>query len=55
MDGPGRIGPRTEHLVEEATASKDGSFAWIPVADVVETAGDFRVTLELPGRGRART
>jgi HSP20 family protein len=46
------MGRETEHLVEEATASKDGSFAWIPVADVVETADDFRVTLELPGVSR---
>jgi HSP20 family protein len=46
------LGRETEHLVEEATKSKDGSFAWIPVADVVETAGDFRVTLELPGVSR---
>lgn len=46
------LGRETERLVEETAAASDGSYAWIPVADAVETAEEFRVTLELPGVAR---
>ena len=39
-------------MVEEANAAKDCPYTWQPVADVVETAVAFRVTLELPGVSR---
>jgi HSP20 family protein len=46
------LGREPDRLAGQETASRDGSYAWIPVADVVETAADFRVTLELPGVSR---
>ena len=36
-------------LADEPTAPKECGYAWTPVADVVETPDEFRVTLELPG------
>lgn len=36
-------------LVGETDGKKEAAYAWQPVADVLETAGEFRVVLELPG------
>ena len=41
-----------EGLVGDPAANRDAAYAWQPVADVVETAEEFRVVLELPGVAR---
>ena len=47
------IGNEAGRMMGEAAAgARDCAYAWQPVADVVETAGDFRVTLELSGVSR---
>lgn len=46
------LGRETDRLFEETSVPRDGSYAWIPVADMVETAEEYRVTLELPGVAR---
>ena len=43
------LGQTAERMAGESTAPGEGGYAWTPVADVVETDEDFRVTLELPG------
>lgn len=47
------IGNEAGRMMEEAAAgARDCAYAWQPVADVVETADEFRVTLELAGVAR---
>jgi len=46
------IRAEAEGMVLEPAGTKDAAYAWQPVADVVETAEDFRVVLELPGVSR---
>jgi len=41
-----------EHLLAETDRAFEAGYAWQPVADVLETAADFRLTLELPGVAR---
>ena len=46
------LAQEAEHLVAEGGLAHDAGYAWQPVADVLETAADFRLTLELPGVAR---
>ena len=47
------IGNEAGRMMEEAAAgARDCAYAWQPVADVVETDAEFRVTLELAGVAR---
>jgi HSP20 family protein len=43
------LAPERGQMPEETAAPKEGGYAWTPVADVVETPEEFRVTLELSG------
>ena len=46
------LAQEAEHLVAEGGLAHDAGYVWQPVADVLETAADFRLTLELPGVAR---
>jgi HSP20 family protein len=46
------LGRETERLGQETAGTGECAYAWQPVADVVETAAELRVTLELPGVAR---
>ena len=47
------IGNEAGRMMDEAAAgARECAFAWQPVADVVETDDEFRVTLELAGVAR---
>ena len=46
------MGNDAGRMAEHGTPGKDCGYAWQPVADVVETADNFRVTLELAGVAR---
>ena len=47
------IGNEAARMMDEAAAGpRECAFAWQPAADVVETADEFRVTLELAGVAR---
>ncbi len=46
------LGQEAERLLSEADRDLETVYAWQPAADVLETPGDFRVTLELPGIAR---
>jgi HSP20 family protein len=43
------LDPERGRMADEAAAPKECGYAWTPVADVVETPEEFRVTLELAG------
>lgn len=46
------LAQEAEQFALEAERSPEAGYAWQPVADVLETAEDFRITLELPGVAR---
>ncbi|EFL49579.1 heat shock protein Hsp20 [Solidesulfovibrio fructosivorans JJ]] len=46
------IRAEAEGIALEPAGMKEAAYAWQPVADVMETAEDFRVVLELPGVAR---
>ena len=47
------MGRDAEGMAEGPPAGpKEGAYVWQPVADMVETPAEFRVTLELPGVNR---
>lgn len=46
------LGQEPERLPGEAAPACEGGYAWAPVADVVETETELRLTLELPGVAR---
>lgn len=43
------LAPTQSALAEDDATSKECCYAWTPMADVVETPEEFRVTLELAG------
>lgn len=43
------LGRSSERLVAKTTVSAEGAYAWAPAADMVETAREYRITVELPG------
>jgi len=43
------LGRDAERMVEESSGAKECAYVWQPVADMVETPAEYRVTLELPG------
>lgn len=46
------LAQEAEQLAGEGGLAHDAGYAWQPVADVLETPVDFRLTLELPGIAR---
>ena len=46
------LGRSQERLVAKTTGTGEEAYAWQPAADMVETAHDYRITVELPGFGR---